>query len=90
MTAYFDCSNNVRNMVDKTYYTYGSELTCEDINQFVSWINDVETFKTIRHIPPSYDQYVPLVHVLNHGNFSGDTLVRFFTIYDIRASFAYF
>ena len=30
--------------------------------------------------PPHYGQYVPLVHVLNHGNIHGDAMVIFFTI----------
>ena len=77
MTACFHSSRNVQNVVDKTYYSYGAELTCEEINHFVSWINDVENFKTSHFIPPNYDQYMPLVHVLNYGNIHQDIMVRF-------------
>ena len=80
LTAYFHSSRNVRKVVDKTYYTYGSELTCEEINHLVSWIKDVETFKTSHNISPSYDQYMPLVHMLNYRNIHRDIMVRFFPL----------
>ena len=58
----------VRKMVDKTHYTDGSELTYQ------------ENYSIYNRTPQHYGQYVPLVHVLNYGNFHGDALVRFFTI----------
>ena len=80
MTAYFHSSNNVRKMVDKTHYTDGSELTYKKKNHLIAFCIELENYNTYYHTPPNYGEYVPLVHVLNHGNFYGDTLVRFFTI----------
>ena len=80
MTAYFDCSNNVRNMVDKTHYTDGSELTYQEKNHLVGFCTDFENYNIYNQTPQHYGQYVPLVHVLNCGNYYGDTQVRFFTI----------
>ena len=80
MTAYFHASKHVRKIVDKTYYTDGSELTYEEKDHLVSFIIDVETFNKNYETPPHYGQYVPLVHVLNYGNIHGDGMVRFFTI----------
>ena len=77
-------------MVDRTYYTEGSELTYQEKNHLVAFYTDLENYNDYYRTPPNYGEYVPLVHVLNYGNFSGDTLVRFFYYYDIRASFAYF
>jgi hypothetical protein len=68
-------------MVDRTYYGYGAELNCEEIHHFVSWIKDVENFKTnYLHISPSYSQYVPLVRVLNYDNIHRDIMVRIFLL----------
>lgn len=33
-----------------------------------------ENYNTYYRTPPNYGEYVPLVHVLNHDNFYGDTL----------------
>ena len=41
---------------------------------------DLENYNIYNQTPQHYGQYVPLVHVLNYGNYHGDTLVRFFTI----------
>ena len=67
-------------MVDRTYYTDGAELTYQEKNHLISFINDLDNYNIYYQTPAHYGQHVPLVHVLNHGNFSGDTLVRFFTI----------
>ena len=81
MTAYFYCSKNVREMVDKTHYTDGSELTTyKEKNHLVGFCTDIENYNIYNQTPQHYGQYVPLVHVLNYGNYYGDTLVRFLTI----------
>ena len=80
MTAYFDSSKTVRKMVDKTHYTDGTELTYKEKNHLIAFCTLLENYNNYYRTPPNYGEYVPLVHVLNHGNFSGDTLVRFFTI----------
>ena len=67
-------------MVDKTHYTDGSELTYQEKNHLVGFCTDLEKYNIYNQTPQHYGQYVPLVHVLNHDNFYGDTLVRFFTI----------
>ena len=67
-------------MVDRTYYTDGSELTYQEKNHLVAFCTDLENCNIYNKTPPHYGQYVPLVHVLNYGNYYGDTLVRFFTI----------
>ena len=67
-------------MVDRTYYTDGSELTYKEKTHLVGFCTDLENCNIYCKTPPHYGQYVPLVHVLNYGNYHGDTLVRFFTI----------
>ena len=67
-------------MVDKTHYTDGSELTYKEKNHLIAFCTFFENYNTYYRTPPNYGEYVPLVHVLNNDNFSGDTLVRFFTI----------
>ena len=67
-------------MVDKTHYTDGFELTYKEKNHLVAFCTLLEDYNNYYRTPPNYGEYVPLVHVLNHGNFSEDTLVRFFTI----------
>ena len=67
-------------MVDKTHYTDGSELTYKEENYLIAFCTLLENYNNYYRTPPNYGEYVPLVHVLNHGNFYGDTLVRFFTI----------
>ncbi len=67
-------------MVDRTYYTDGSELTYQEKDHLISFITDLENYNIYYQTPPHYGQYVPLVHVLNYGNIHGDKMVRFFTI----------
>ena len=67
-------------MVDKTNYTDGSELTYQEKNHLVTYCTEIENYNAFHRTPPNYSQYVPLLHVLNHDNFLGDILVRFFTI----------
>ena len=67
-------------MVDRTYYTDGSELTYKEKTHLVGFCTDLENYNIYCKTPPHYGQYVPLVHVLNYGNYYGDTLVRFLTI----------
>src|SRR3989337_1797980 len=80
LTAYFQSSKNVQKIVDRTYYTDGSELTYEEKDHFISFIIDVENYNINYETPTHYGQYVSLVHVLNYGNIHGDGMVRFFTI----------
>ena len=80
MTVYFDSSKTARKMVDKTHYTDGSELTYKEKNHLIAFCNDLENYNIYNRTPQHYGQYVPLVHLLNYGNYHGDTLVRFFTI----------
>ena len=67
-------------MVDRTYYTNGAKLTYQEKDHLISFIIDVENYNIIYQTPAHYDQYVPLVHVLNYGNIHGDGMVRFRTI----------
>ena len=67
-------------MVDRTYYTTGAELTYQEKDHLISFINDVENYNINYETPAHYGQYVPLVHVLNYGNIHGDGMVRFFII----------
>ena len=67
-------------MVDRTYYTYGAELTYQEKDHLISFIIDVENYNINYETPAHYGQYVPLVHVLNYVNIHGDVMVRFFTI----------
>ena len=75
-------------MVDRTYYTDGSELTYREKNHLIAFCIDLENYNTYYQTLPHYGEYVPLVHVLNHANIHGDGMVRYFYYYDIRASFA--
>ena len=75
-------------MVDITYYTDGAELTYQEKNHLISFINDLEKYNVYNQTHAHYGQYVPLVHLLNYGNIHGDGMVSFFYYYDIRASFA--
>ena len=67
-------------MVDKTHYTDGSELTYKEKSHLIAFCTDLENYNIYNQTPQHYGQYVSLVHVLNYGNYHGDTLVRFFTI----------
>ena len=62
-------------MVDKTHYTDGSELTYQEKNHLIAFYTDLENYNTYYQTPPNYGEYVPLVHVLNHNKFYGDTQV---------------
>ena len=77
-------------MVDRTYYTDGAELTYQEKDHLISFVNDVENYNINYQTPAHYGQYVPLVHVLNYGNYHGDTLVRVFTITTSVHLFAHF
>ena len=67
-------------MVDRAYYTDGSELTYQEKNYLFAFCTDLENYNIYNKTPPYYGQYVTLVHVLNYGNIHGDAMVRFFTI----------
>lgn len=67
-------------MVDRTYYTDGAELTYQEKNHLISFINDLENYNIYYQTPAHYGQYVPLVHMLNYGDIHGDGMVRFFSI----------
>ena len=66
-------------MVDRTYYTDGSELTYQEKNHLNAFCTDLENYNIYSKTPPHYGQYMPPVHVLNYGNIHGDAIVRFFT-----------
>ena len=68
-------------MVDRTYY-YNDEaqLTYKEKDGLIAFFTNLENYNSYYQTPPHYGQYVPLVHVLNYGNYYGDTLVRFLTI----------
>ena len=57
------------------YYSYGSELTCEEKGPLVLLINDVEIFKTNYQISQNYSGYMPLVYELHDGNFLAENMV---------------
>ncbi len=67
-------------MVDRTYYTDGSELTYQEKNHLVPFCTNLENYNIYYQTPPNYGQYVTLVHVLNYGNINVDSMVRFSTI----------
>ena len=62
--------------MDTMHYSYGSELNYEEKGYLVSFIEDVEAFKTSHSISPNYTRYVPLVHTLLDDNFIAKNLVR--------------
>ncbi|XBI57359.1 hypothetical protein VPH35_038775 [Triticum aestivum] len=63
-------------MVDRTYYTDGSELTYKEKTHLVGFCTDIENYNIYNQTPHHYGPpYVPLVHVLNYGNYYGDTLI---------------
>ncbi|XBI51050.1 hypothetical protein VPH35_033629 [Triticum aestivum] len=72
--SYFHSSKNVWKMVDKTHYTNGSELTYQEKNHLIAFCTDLENYNIYNQTPQHYGQYVPLVHMLNYGNYHGDTL----------------
>ncbi|KAI4979071.1 hypothetical protein ZWY2020_015824 [Hordeum vulgare] len=72
---YFHSSKNVRKMVDKTHYTDGSELTYKEKNHLITFCTDLENYNVYNRTPQHYGKYVQLVHVLNYGNYHGDTLI---------------
>jgi len=74
-------------MVDKTHYTNDTELTYKEKNHLIAFCTLLENYNDYYRTPPNYGEYVPLVHVLNHGNIYPG---KIFYYYDIRASFAYF
>ena len=67
-------------MVDRTYYTDGSELTYQEKNHLIAFCTDLENYNIYYQTPQHYGQYVPLVHVLNYVNIHGNKMVRLFTI----------
>ena len=77
MIAYFLSFKDTHNIVDKTYYTYGSELTWEEKNSLVFFVNDVLTFKSIYGADQNSTRYVPLVHTLTNINIYRKCMVRF-------------
>lgn len=66
--SYFLSSRDTRKIIDKTYYSYGSELTWEEKSSLVSFVNVVLTFKNIFGAGQNYSEHVPLVHELSGGN----------------------
>ena len=64
-------------MVDRTYYTDGSELTYQEKNHLIAFCTELENYNIYYQTPPHYGKYVPLVHVLNHANIHGDAMAFF-------------
>ena len=74
-----------------TYYCPGAELNCEEINYYVSWLEDLNTVKTIffpklRNV--STQNVRPIVIVLNYGHIYLGMMVRFL-LFVLSAYFAY-
>ena len=67
-------------MVDRTYYTDGSELTYQEKNHLIAFITDLKNYNMYYQTRTHYGQYMPLVHVLNYANIHGDVMVRIFSI----------
>ena len=65
LIAYFLSSKNVRKMVDITYYTDGTELTYQEKNHLILFINDLENYNIYYQTHAHYGQYMPLVHMSN-------------------------
>ena len=62
-------------MVDRTYYTDGSELTYKENTHLVGFCTDLENYNMYYQTPPHYGQYVQLVHVLNYATINEDVMV---------------
>ncbi|XBI39993.1 hypothetical protein VPH35_124658 [Triticum aestivum] len=62
-------------MVDKTHYTDGSDLTYKEKNHLLGFCTNIENYNIYNQTPQHHGKYVPLVHVLNYGNYHGDTLI---------------
>ena len=77
-------------MVDRTNYIDGSELTYQEKNHLVAYCTEIENYNAFYRTTPNNGEYVPVVHVLNYGNYHGDALVRFFTITTSVHLFAHF
>ncbi|XP_044964008.1 uncharacterized protein LOC123424451 [Hordeum vulgare subsp. vulgare] len=73
--AYFSTPKNTRQVVDRTYYSYGSKLTWLDKNHLILFIHDGEHYNNNYMIGNSYHGYVPLVHKFNHYNITSDYFV---------------
>ena len=58
-------------MVDRTFHCPGVELNCEEISQYVSWLEDLDAVKKIyfpRLANLSTQNVRPIVFVLNYGH----------------------
>ena len=76
-TAYFLSPRNIRNLVDDTYYTAPTTLTWKEKRYLMSFVADIETFKSTNGAGPNDGPYLPLVHTLNKNNISRKCMVRF-------------
>ena len=91
MTTYFHSSKHVQRLVDRTAHCPEVELRCEEISQYVSWLEDLDAVKTIffpalRNV--STQNVRPIVFVLNYGHNYLGKMVRFL-LFVLSAFFAY-
>ncbi|XBI10805.1 hypothetical protein VPH35_137989 [Triticum aestivum] len=78
--SYFLSPRKARNTLDETYYTVGSELTWEEKNYLISFVNVVQSFKGTYGAGRNTTRYMPPVHKLSDTNISTKCMIRFFTI----------
>ena len=77
--------------MDRTIHCPGAELNCEEISQYVSWLEDLDAVK--RYYFPrlanlSTQNMHPIVSVLNYGHMYLGKMVRFL-LFILSAFFAY-
>ena len=91
MSAYFGAIKHVQRLVDRTYYCPWAELNYEELSHYVSWFEDLDTFKT-NFLPAfgnvSTENGRPIVFVMNYGHIYLGRMVRFL-LFVLSASFAY-
>ena len=90
LTAYFHSSKHVQRLVDMTVHCPGAELKCEEISQYVSWLEDLDAVKR-NYFPRlanlSTQNVRPIVIVLNYGHIYLGMMVRFL-LFVLSAYFA--
>ena len=77
--------------MDRTVHCLGAELNCEEISQYVSWLEDLDVvktnfFPTLRNV--STQNVRPIVFVLNYGHINFGNMVKKL-LFVLSASFAY-
>uniref|UniRef100_A0A8I6XKM3 Uncharacterized protein n=1 Tax=Hordeum vulgare subsp. vulgare TaxID=112509 RepID=A0A8I6XKM3_HORVV len=73
--AYFHATRTTRKIVDRTYYSFGSNLTWLEKNHLISFIHDVDNHAKNYMTGNIYHEYVPLVHQLSPHNIISDNFV---------------